>query len=129
VSGQSAQRHLKWPLRITEELKDDVLILVVAGRLGHASAPTLNAAVEQAIERGNRRLVIDFAGVDYFSSAGVTMIAAAASRLERARGVLVLCGVSEPIRLALDLAGLLPRFAIDPSRERAIASDASRRAQ
>ena len=124
MSGQAGQYRLLWSLRITEERCDGVLVLSPAGRLSHSSAGALDAALTAAIEREKGGLVIDLGKVDYASSAGLLMIAAAA-RLAHARGVLVLCALTEPVRIALDLAGLLPHVAIEPSRERAIARIAS----
>jgi len=37
--------------------------------------------------------------------------------VHEARGELVLCALSEPVRLVFDLAGLLSAFAIEPSCE------------
>ena len=128
MGGESARPRLRWPLRVTEELYDGVLIVVVAGRLSHASAGALNTALEQAIDRGHQELVIDFAHVDYVSSAGLMAIERAATHLAHIDGLLVLCCVAEPVRLALDLAGLLAHMPIDPSREHAAARVTARRA-
>ena len=103
-----------------------MLVLAAAGRLGHASADALKAALELAIGRDDRGMVLDFAQVDYVSSAGLTAIDAAAARLAEVRGILVLCAVTEPVRIALDLAGLLPRLVIEPSLDRAVARIRSR---
>jgi len=112
---------LRWPLRITEERPEGVLVLALAGRVGFASAGTLAAAVANAVAQGIHRLVIDLALVDYMSSAGLTALDMGAGRCSEMGGTLVLCAVSEPVRIALDLAGLLPRFPIETSRDRAVA--------
>jgi anti-anti-sigma factor len=111
---------LKWPLRIVEERLDGVLVLALAGRLGAASAASFDAAVAEAVGRGDARLVIDLAGVDYVSSAGLNALASAAGRCARSHGALVVCGLVDPVRLALDLGGLIPELPIEPSRVRAV---------
>jgi stage II sporulation protein AA (anti-sigma F factor antagonist) len=111
---------LKWPLRIVEERRDGVLVLALTGRLSAASAVRLDAAVANAVRRGNVRLVIDLAGVDYVSSAGLRALGSAAGLCVRARGALVLCGLAAAVRIALDLSGFLPDLTIEPSREQAI---------
>jgi anti-anti-sigma factor len=58
--------------------------------------------------------------VDYISSAGLLALDAIAGRVHQAGGDLVLCGLVEPVRLAFDLSGLLPHFAVEPSRDLAI---------
>ena len=112
---------LRWPLRIDEERHDGALVLILAGRLGTASAPQFDAKVAEAVLRGDRRLVIDLKGVDYVSSAGLKALATAAGACAEARGSLALCGLAEPVRIALDLGGLLADLLVEPSRDDAIA--------
>lgn len=112
---------LQWPLRIVEERRDGVVVLALAGRLGAASAVRFDAAVAEAVGRGDARLVIDLAGVDYISSAGLHAVTAAAGLCVQARGALAVCGMADPVRIAWDLGGLLPDLPIEPSRDQAIA--------
>ena len=112
---------LRWPLRIHEERRDGALILVLAGRLGTASAVQFDAAVADAVLRGDRRLVIDLKGVDYVSGAGLKALATAAGACAEARGSLALCELAEPVRIALDLGGLLAELPVERSRDDAIA--------
>jgi anti-sigma B factor antagonist len=82
---------------------------------------SLQAAVSTAVGRGDVRLVLDFEGVDYVSSAGLKALAAAASLCAQAQGGLALCGLGEPVRIAMDLGGLHADFPVESSRERAVA--------
>jgi anti-anti-sigma factor len=59
------------------------------------------------------------AGVDYVSSSGLQVLGAAASSLSPGQNALVLCCLSEPVRVALELAGMLDALAIEPTREEA----------
>ena len=111
---------LRWPLRISEERADGVLVLALTGRLGAASAVRLDAAVTEAVARGDTRLVVDLDGVDYISSAGLRVLAAAEGRCVGARGALSVCRLTEPVRIALDLGGLLPQLSIEETRAAAI---------
>jgi anti-sigma B factor antagonist len=112
--------NLKWPLRIVKQRREGAFVLALAGRLGAASADRFGAAVAEAVGRGDARLVIDLAEVDYVSSAGLNALAAAAGLCAQARGAMALCGLTDPVRIALDLGGLLPDLAIEPSRDHAI---------
>jgi anti-anti-sigma factor len=99
-------RRLVWPLTISPEIDRGALILTVCGRIGTASCGELIEALMQAIRDGHRRIVLDLAGVDYLSGAGLLALDAMAARLHEAKGTLVLCTLAEPVRLALDLAGV-----------------------
>jgi len=117
VAEPANQRHLRWPLRLTPERIAGVLVLAAAGRVSHASADHLRAALDEAIAQEPGGLVLDLSGVDYLSSAGLMAMESASSRLAHTGGTLVLCNVSEPVRVTLDLAGLDAGLRIAPSRE------------
>jgi anti-anti-sigma factor len=112
--------ELRWPLRITEERGEGtgVLVLALAGRIGAASAARLDAALTEAVSRGDRRLVIDMAEVDYISSAGLKVLAAAVHRCAAAGGAFVACGLLDPVRIALDLGGV--ELPAEASRDEAV---------
>ena len=112
---------LRWSLCINEERRDGALVLALAGRLSATSAVSLDRAVSAAVGRGDARLVIDLGGVDYVSSGGLRALAAAASLCAEARGGLALCGLGEPVRIALDLGGMLADFPVESSRDQAVA--------
>ena len=118
---------MTWKLTIGREVRGNVAILRVDGRLGTASSGGLIEAVVHAIRAGDRRLLLDLGGVDYASSAGLMALVAADGRMHEAGGELVLCALSGPVRLALDLAGLLPDFTVEESLEAALARMQSRR--
>jgi anti-anti-sigma factor len=124
VNGEPASRGLRWPLRIkvvAGDSADGVVTLVLAGRLGEASANQLSAALDAAIESRPRGLILDLEQVDYLSSAGLRALDLAGQRLAASGGVLVLCALSEPLRIAFELAGFLTRYPVEPSRELASA--------
>jgi anti-anti-sigma factor len=92
---------------------------VVAGRIGHAASAGFGDALAAASRRAGGLLVLDMAGVDYVSSSGLQVLGAAANSLTAGCGSLVLCCLSEPVRIAIELAGMLDALAIEPSREEA----------
>ena len=125
MTGESERRALKWPLRVRQDRRAGVLVVVLAGRLSHASAGLFRQTLDEAIERGERQVVLDFGAVDYLSSAGLMILHDANRRLHALRGALVLCGMVEPVRLVLELSGLLSQFALEVSHDSAVARAAS----
>jgi stage II sporulation protein AA (anti-sigma F factor antagonist) len=114
---QKAMTRQLWALSVTSERTDGIVVLAVNGRLGTASSEAMVEALSREIRAGYLRLLVDLTGVDYVSSAGLGALEAIARRVRESRGELVLCALSEPVRLVFDLAGLLSAFAIEPSRE------------
>ena len=102
------------------EQVDDIRILKASGRVSHESAARLGAALDAAIAESSGGLILDLEAVDYLSSAGGLVIEGAAARLAAVHRRFVLSGATEPVRVALDLAGLLPGLVLVPSRAEAI---------
>jgi anti-anti-sigma factor len=103
-SGRAAQT---WTLSVTPQLVDGKAELLVSGRLGSSGASQLEAACRTAIEQGCQALVIDLAGVDYLSSPGLRLLDKLKSELAAQGGSLTVRNPTDPVRLALDLAGML----------------------
>ena len=64
------------------------------------------------------RLVVDFSGVEYISSAGLRVMLILAKRVREQRGALALCGLGDSVRHVFDLAGFLPLFAVETRAKR-----------
>lgn len=93
----------------------------LCGRIGVRAAPRLLAALDEAVSRGRRQLVLDLTQVDYMSSSGLRVLTAISEQLRSVGGSLVLCGVSEPVALVFDLAGVREAFAVEAGPEAAMA--------
>jgi anti-anti-sigma factor len=103
-----------------------VVVLTLAGRIGFQAAADLDRSVASATEGANHRLVIDLQGVDYLSSAAVAVLRDWAGRLRACGGQLILTGICEPVRIVLELGGVLPQVVIEDSTAQAIARTQSR---
>ena len=110
-----------WHFTITATVENEILVVLPAGRLGHASASTLQRTIEDRVAAGARRVAIDFSGVDYISGAGLRALDEVARRLQPLDGALALCALTQPARLTFELAGWTGRFTIAASRLDAIA--------
>ena len=65
-------------------------------------------------------VVVDFADVEYVSSAGFRVLLIAAKRADASASRLVLSGLSAKVRQLFDLGGFLDLFSIMASREEAL---------
>ena len=108
-------------MEIAEEKQGEVLILAPGGRVDSASSGQLETALLKNLETGQSRLVVDLAAVEYISSAGLRVLLMLVKKLQGSGGRLVLCAMPESVRLVFELAGFLPLFEIEGSREAAVA--------
>jgi stage II sporulation protein AA (anti-sigma F factor antagonist) len=98
----------------------DLLVVAPAGRVDSTTSEALERALAEALDGGARRVVVDFADVAYISSVGLRVLLVVAKRMRTGRGTLVLCGLGDAVRQVFDLAGFLPLFAIEETRDRAV---------
>ena len=95
-----------WQLTTTPSVEDGTAVLLLEGRLGHATAAELATEAGRLIGQDSLNLVVDLSGVDYLSSAALRVIEALAADRSRRGGQLTLRAPSVPARLALELSGL-----------------------
>jgi stage II sporulation protein AA (anti-sigma F factor antagonist) len=107
-------------MQISEERTAGVVVVAVAGRIDSTTSGTLDAHLAGLDGAGEHRVVVDLSGVDYISSAGLRVMLSLAKRTKLNQGALALCGLGESVRQVFSLAGFLPLFSVEPSRERAV---------
>lgn len=108
-------------MEIGDEQVSETLVIAPRGRVDSVSSGELERHVVSRLDGGARRVVIDLAGVEYISSAGLRVLLVAAKRLKPPQGVLVLCGLGPSVRTVLELAGFMSLFTVEPAREQALA--------
>ena len=104
MAGSADGKRL-WRLSNRTVAEDGTIVLVLEGRLGHAGAGELKAIVAGAAHT-SKEVVLDLAGVDYLSSAGLTVIADLAAAQAGRGGRLTVRSPSPAAALSLTLAGL-----------------------
>jgi anti-anti-sigma factor len=100
--------------------RNGVAIVAPKGRIDSTTSAAFDEHLLGVVSAGSRRIVVDFAAVDYISSAGLRVMLALAKRMRENKSSLVLCGMGEAVHQVFALAGFLPLFAIDGSRDAAL---------
>jgi anti-sigma B factor antagonist len=91
-------------------------------KLGYPALADLQKELDERIDAGSRKLLIDLAAVSFVDSFAVGIIAAAARRMESAAGSLKLCGVGERVHMSLAITRLDRRLEIHPDETAALES-------
>lgn len=92
-------------MKIVEEQNCDVAIFKLSGRLDTNTSPALEEKVLQAIDHGSSKIIVDFAALDYVSSAGLRVLNLAAKRLSHKDGKIILCSMQDYIKEVFEIAG------------------------
>lgn len=101
---------------------NDIRIIEVIGRLDGDTAPEMGRLLDQALNTGHVRLVLDLGGVDYISSTGLREIVRIYKRAQLQGGDLRLANPSEPVMTVMELAGLDTALSIYRTRTAAVQS-------
>jgi stage II sporulation protein AA (anti-sigma F factor antagonist) len=98
----------------------DILILRADGGLDSHNAQTFLNELQQLIEAGARRLVVDCVSLGYISSFGITTLIRIHKRLSEAGGNVKLAAVQAPLFRLLEITRLNEVFHAYPSVEEAL---------
>ena len=90
-------------MTIEKNLNKTELIITLTGRLDTTTAPQLESELKASFD-GLESLVLDFAGLDYLSSAGLRVLLAAQKQMNK-QGSMVVRNVNETIAEIFDVTG------------------------
>jgi anti-sigma B factor antagonist len=107
---------------ITEQPHGRVVLLTASGRLDGSTSAAFTARIEPLISGNEPRLVLDFAGVDFISSAGLRAVLSLFKQTKAARGAFALCAVQPPVLEVLDISGFTNLIPIHAERTAALAA-------
>jgi anti-anti-sigma factor len=100
-----------------------VTVVAVKGRLDTGGAPLLGTRLAAVLDDADApRVLLDLAGLDYVSSAGLRVLLVAAKRADERGGKLALAGLSPKVRQLFELGGFLDLFPIYAARDDALAA-------
>lgn len=109
-------------MTIDESIHGITTILVFKGRIDSTSVPDIEKRMIGVFGQGVRQMVVDLAGVDYISSAGLRVLLSSARRLQQGQGKLVIAAPSTQARQILDMAGFSAIIPVIDTTDEAIAS-------
>ena len=98
-------------MTIEKNLNGTELTVTIAGRLDTTTAPQLEAEFKQNIA-GVEKLVLDFAALEYLSSAGLRVLLAAQKVMNK-QGEMVIKNVNETINEIFEVTGFIDILTVE----------------
>jgi anti-anti-sigma factor len=105
---------------LSEQQIGRVWVVTARGRLDGATSSQFAQRIEALVSGNEPRLLVDFSGVDFVSSAGLRVVLALTKKVKALKGALALCGVQAPVREVLDITGFAGMIDIHPERSSAL---------
>ena len=119
VNG-TATTHQNQDLSIHVHTVDGVQIFELTGSLDIATSPAVRAALTDASERGDHKLIVDLHKVDFLDSTGLGALIGAQRRAREFEGEVRLVAKEGQILRLLRITGLLKVFAVYATLDDAI---------
>lgn len=98
-------------LNITKNLDQDILTVELEGRLDTTSAPQLEETLKESLPEV-KELVLDFAKLEYISSAGLRVLLAAQKTMSK-QGSMKLIHVSDLVKEIFEVTGFVDILTIE----------------
>ena len=108
-------------MRMAQRVEGDVTVFLPEGRIDTQAAADLDKALLAAVSAGKHNLVVDMAGVDYISSAGLRALAAVLVKSRAEGGDLKLSGLNARVTRVFRIIGFDVLMSIHDTPEAAIA--------
>lgn len=109
-------------MNITKDDRKGLVVLRCEGRLDATTSPQLEDEINHLLDQERTKILIDFSGIDYLSSAGMRLLLSATKRLKNKRGKLSIFSIHEEVREIINMAGFEKVLAIYSSEEEAVRS-------
>ncbi|MBR4961699.1 MAG: STAS domain-containing protein [Clostridia bacterium] len=98
-------------MTIEKNLNGTELSVILAGRLDTTTAPQLDTELRESYD-GVKTLVLDFAALEYLSSAGLRVLLAAQKVMNK-QGEMIIRNVNETIREIFEVTGFVDILTIE----------------
>jgi anti-sigma B factor antagonist len=109
-------------MEIKIEQKESLTIISIIGSLDALTAPQLTADLTQELGAGHNQIVIDLAGMEYTSSAGLRVILNAAKDARNRGGDLRVAAVRPTVNKVFEMSGFTSILKFYPDVDAAVKS-------
>ena len=105
---------------VREQQIGRVWVVTARGRLDGATSGPFAQRVEALVTGAAPRLLVDFSGVEFVSSAGLRTVLVLVKKVKALKGALALCAVQPAVREVLEITGFVGMIDIHPERAAAL---------
>ena len=109
-------------MQIAVKTANEVKVLAFEGSLDTQTSPEAQTQLNQLIDGGDKKILVNFEKLHYISSAGLRILLAAAKQLKTADGELRICDLNEVVKEVFDISGFSTIFKIFENETEALDS-------
>lgn len=107
-------------MNVIEEIKNDVVILKLEGRLDATTCAQVESKVNQITESGKNKLIFNLQKMDYLSSAGMRVLLSVTKKIKSLNGKFIVCCLTDDVLEIIKMAGFNQILNIVPEEDIAL---------
>ena len=107
---------------VTVKEVNEVNVMSFEGNLDTNTAPQAQAQIDELIDGGSSKILINFDNLNYISSAGLRVLLATAKKLKATSGDLKICGLNKTVQEVFDISGFSSILSVVATEEDALAA-------
>lgn len=100
----------------------DIHILAFEGNLDTGTSPDAESAINELIDSGAQKLLINFDQLNFIASAGLRVLLATAKKLQATGGELRICSLNPTVQEVFDISGFVTILSVKSSENEAMSS-------
>ena len=109
------------PFALVKSMEGDVAVISLEGYLDAHTAPQFESAIQDEMDGGHTRIVVDCAPLTYISSAGLGVFMSFVEELREMDGDIKICALQPKVQSTFEVLGFAEIFDICDTREEAVA--------
>ena len=102
-------------------IQNNATVVTISGRLDAVTAPDYEKRIREMVASGTNDFVVDFAQLDYISSAGLRALLLMAKLLKEKNGNVCFANVNGNVRSVFEMSGFAALFTMEDSVTEALA--------
>ncbi len=107
-------------MEIEKEMIDSVTVLTLKGNMDSSTAPLAQETITGLLNEGVQNFLIDFAELNFISSAGLRVLLGTEKKLAVTGGTLRICNLNEIVMEVFEMSGFTMIIKISETRQDAL---------
>lgn len=104
----------------SQELDNDLWLVGISDRLDQNQTPDLEAALNELLQNGHHRIIVDLSEVNYINSGGLRCLVTAWRKARKQGGNVILTGLRARVHDVFTMVGFDKVFDVYPDRNLAL---------
>ena len=109
-------------MKIETRETQGIQILAFEGNLDTNTSPEAESKINELIEAGKQKILVNFEQLNFISSAGLRVLLATVKKLNASGGVLRICSLNATVQEVFDISGFVTILSVKSTEEEALSS-------